>query len=117
MALRFFTGDAKSLLDSFNARIEQHEAKGKITTWQRSDDKKYYTHTAPEWRRRAWFKPAIYNDRLTFNIIKPKDSDVSTLVYAYYHGHLTETFLNHFDKRFSSAVSTAMPTDDDLCSS
>lgn len=115
MALRFFTTDPQGLLDKFNARIEQKEQAGKITTWERSDDKKYYTHKAPDWHAKAWFKPAIYDDRLTFNIIKPKNQNVTSLVYAYYHGHLTETFLNHFDQIFTQAVSTALPTKHDIC--
>jgi hypothetical protein len=117
MAARFFTDDAQKLLDSFNARIEQKEAAGKITTWERSNDKKYYTHKADEWHKKAWFKPTVYSDRLTFNIIKPKNANVSALVYAYYHGHLTETFLNHFDQLFTRSVSTALSTENDVCSS
>lgn len=116
MAIRFFTTDPQGLLNSFNARIEQKDAKGKITTWERSEDKKYYTHKATEWHAMAWFKPLVYSDRLTFNIIKPKNNNVTRLVYAYYNGHLTETFLNHFDGIFTQAVSTALPAPEDVCS-
>jgi hypothetical protein len=61
MCVRFFTDDPKDLLSSFNARIEQKEEKGKITTWERSDDKKYYTHKATEWHKKAWFNLDISN--------------------------------------------------------
>jgi hypothetical protein len=113
MAAIFSTNIAQKLLNDFDARITQKEQKGKITTWEKSDDGMYYTHKAPEWTKKAWFKPSVSNDSLTFNIIKPKDNHVSNIAYAYYHGHLIETFLNHFDKEFSAGQATAMPTQGD----
>jgi hypothetical protein len=44
MAIHFTTASAGSLLKEFDARISQTEAKGKITTWVKSDDGKHYTH-------------------------------------------------------------------------
>ena len=35
-------------------------------------------------------------------------------MYAYYHGHLTENFLNHFREKFVEAISTALPTPTDI---
>lgn len=109
MAIHFTTENAGALLKAFDARISQTEAKGKITTWEKSDDGKYYTHKATEWSKKAWFRPTIEATQLTFNIIKPKDKNVSSLAYAYYHGHLLETFLNHFDTSFKNGVSSARP--------
>lgn len=114
MAIHFYTADPKALLAAFNARIAQKEPKGKITTWERSDDGIYYTHKAAEWKGRAWLKPAIGNQKLTFNVIKPQNMNITSTVYAYYHGHLIETFLNHFDQAFSSAAATALPESPDL---
>ncbi|MDU7523826.1 MAG: hypothetical protein E7K72_21020 [Roseomonas mucosa] len=113
MAVRFFTDSAQSLLDAFDARIEQEEQQGKINTWEKSSDGKYYTHTSAQWAKLAWFKPRVCDDRLLFNIIKPQNKNISTVVYGYYHGHLIETFLNHFDDQFSTGVATARPTSDD----
>lgn len=113
MAIHFLTSNAKHLLEQFDARIAQTEAKGKIKTWQKNSGG-YYTHVAPEWKEQAWFKPKIASDRLTFNIVKSQDSVVTPLVYAYYHGHLLETFLNHFDTLFSQAVASAMAEANDL---
>lgn len=113
MAVYFWTGEAGALLRKFNERIEQAEPKGKITTWIRSSDGKYYTHKAPEWAKEAWFKPTIEEKRLRFNIIKPDNKNVSNVAYAYYHGHLIETFLNHFDRDFSSGQATALASSDD----
>lgn len=117
MAITFFTDASRSLLNEFDARIKQSEQKGKITTWEKSDDGIYYTHKASEWTKKAWLKPTVFKDGLVFNIIKPKNIDVTAVVYAYYHGHLIETFLNHFDKKFSTGAASALPTSDDLCSS
>lgn len=113
MAVTFVTSDAKNLLKEFNARIDQTEKKGKIETWMKSDDGKYYTHTAKDWTKKAWFKPDAQDGKLVFNIIKPKSSNISTVTYGYYHGHLTETFLNHFDSDFTQAQSSAKPTSSD----
>ncbi|EKS6645478.1 hypothetical protein QCD58_004349 [Enterobacter hormaechei] len=48
MSVDFFSATPKSLLDKFNNAIEQDASKEKITTWVRSNDKKYYTHKADE---------------------------------------------------------------------
>lgn len=116
MALHFMTADAKGLLAAFDARIAQDETKGKITTWQRvvQDNGVFYTHKSTEWAREAYFMATVRADRLTFNIIKPANKNVTRVAYGYYHGHLTETFLNHFDDRFSNAVSSARPETGDV---
>jgi len=115
MASYFFTSSPKALLDEFNKRIAQTQQEGRITTWERSADGVYYTHKAAEWTKKAWFKPSIASDRLTFNIIRPQKQNVTLTVYGYYHGHLIETFLNHFDKTFTAAQATALPAAGDDC--
>ena len=116
MALHFNTRNPSGLLNEFNSKIDQLTVKGKITTWERSSDGEYYTHKALEWAKKAWFKPEIKADKLVFNIIKPKNASVSVQTYGYYHGHLSETFLNHFDSKFEAAVSTALPSSGDILS-
>lgn len=116
MAVYFATDKGQELLKAFNARIDQTEAKGKITTWKKSTDGNY-THTAAEWHQKAWMKPQVESTRLVFNIVKHKDTKVSTPVYGYYHGHLIETFLNHFDEEFADGKATALPATGDNCSS
>ncbi|UPG92848.1 hypothetical protein [Luteibacter aegosomatissinici] len=113
MAVYFKSSAPKSLLEQFDARIAQAEPKGRITTWEKSADGKYYTHKAPDWARKAWFKPVVDQGRLRFNIIRPQGANISVQVYGYYHGHLVETFLNHFDKSFDEGTSTAKPSQND----
>ena len=115
MAIHFTTSSAQTLLKAFDARISQTEPKGKITTWEKSKDGKYYTHKAPEWNSLAWLLPKCESNQLTFNIIKPNSRNVTTIVYAYYHGHLIETFLNHFDTSFMLGVASALPESGDNC--
>lgn len=47
------------------------------------------------------------SNNLTFNILPAQGSTVTVSVYSYYHGHLIETLLNHFDTSFSEGVATA----------
>ncbi|MCC3747024.1 hypothetical protein LLQ46_09225 [Rouxiella badensis] len=113
MAVDFLSPKPQELLNNFNKAIEQDDPKGKITTWVRSEDKVYYTHKAEGWNSKAWFKPSVKNGILTFNIIKPQNANITTVAYAYYHGHLTETFLSHFDNLFTKSISSSMPTPED----
>ena len=115
MAIHFTTSAAQALLKEFDARISQTAQKGKITTWEKSNDGKYYTHKAPEWNKLAWLKPKCEINQLTFNIIKPSSKNVTAVAYAYYHGHLIETFLNHFDTSFTVGVASALPEPGDNC--
>lgn len=114
MSVQFLTDNPNTLLAEFNKRISQTDPVGRITTWIK--DGEFYTHKASDWTKKAWFKAQISEGKLSFNIIKPKGSKVSITVYGYYHGHLTETFLNHFDNAFKSASSSALPTVNDNCS-
>jgi hypothetical protein len=118
MALHFMTTDARKLLAASDARIAQTDPTGKITTWEKlvHERSTYYTHKANDWARAAYFKPVVKADRLTFNIIKPDNKNVATQVYGYYHGHLTETFLNHFDDMFTYGSSSARPDTGDVVS-
>lgn len=115
MSVTFSSQDPASLLKAFDARIAQSEPKGKITTWEKLSDGVHYTHKATDWRFKAFLKPSIQPGKLVFNIIKPKDANVTAVAYAYYHGHLIETFLNHFDQNFSDGVASALPRPGDVC--
>lgn len=114
MAVIFETNDPAKLLKAFNDRTSQTDPKGKITTWQRDADGDY-THKADDWKGKAWFTASTSSGKLKFHIIKRKDENITKVVYAYYHGHLIETFLAHFDAMFSEASSSALCTGQDVC--
>lgn len=109
MAVYVKTKNAAALLDFFREKVEQSNPDGKITTWKPSSDKKYFTHASKQWEYAAWMKPSVETDRLAFYIIKSKDKAVTQTAYGFYHGHIVETFLNHFDLQFSSVEVTALP--------
>jgi len=113
MAVFFATEKSAELLRQFNQRIKQTEQAGKITTWEISADGKFYTHKASEWRAKAWFGASADMNGLRFNIYPSQGSSVSLTAYGYYHGHLIETFLNHFDSMFLQGSATAYPTAQD----
>lgn len=115
MAVYFYTTDPGGLLGKFRAAITQSQILGKITTWELSGDGKYYTHKARDWAKKAWFSPVMLSDRLTFNILRPNASKVTPVIYGYYHGHLIETFVNHFDKSFTLGCATALAQSQDNC--
>jgi hypothetical protein len=109
MSVSFNSSAPSELLAKFDAAIHQSAQAGKITTWEKTSTG-YYTHKAADWRNKAFFYPIIEAGKLTFMIVKPNNGDVSAVIYGYYHGHLIETFLNHFDKNFSAAQASALPT-------
>lgn len=112
MAVYFKTENAASLLKKFDARIAQTESKGKITTWVKRSDE-LYTHKAADWVNKAFLKAVVEAEQLRFNIIRPKGENIAVEVYGYYHGHLIETFLNHFDKDFVWGYASALPKSGD----
>jgi len=114
MAVHFECEGPQALLRDFDARIMQRDPSGSITTWEMHVDGKHYTHRAAEWARKAWFKAHVQEGRLTFYIVKSQDLTLSSRAYAYYHGHLIETFLAHFDKQFSRAEASALPERGDV---
>jgi hypothetical protein len=114
MAVHFTSEEPQALLHDFDARITQSDSTGRITTWEKTSNGRHYTHRAAEWTRKAWFKADVKEGCLTFFIVKSRDLDMSTRTYAYYHGHLIETFLAHFDSRFAAATASALPEAGDI---
>ncbi|KAB7781975.1 hypothetical protein [Methylorubrum populi] len=114
MALYFITDQPQALLEAFEARVRQSEPRGRIDIWKRSEDGALYTHAADEWSGKAWLKPRVDADRLTFNILRPEDRYVSVKAYAFYYGQLIETFTGQLDLTFESVAVTPRCTDGDL---
>lgn len=117
MAVYFQTSNPEELLEKFRSAVVQASPDGKITTWVASKDGNYYTHSSKQWEYSAWMKPVVEDNQLIFYIVKSKNKVVSQSAYGFYHGHMIETFLNHFDKLFKNGVATAIPVRGDLISS
>lgn len=106
MAVHFDTGNPQQLLAKFDKAVALNNQKGGIATWSKLPSG-HYTHDAAQWKNKAFFLPTISAGRLTFNIINPKNQTIGVLTYAYYHGHLIETMLHHFEHDFYTAAATA----------
>ena len=114
MSVKFFTKSPDSLLADFKKKITQKEPEGSITTWEITALGSF-THKGQQYAKDAFFRADARPDDgfLLFKMIRPEGKNVSARAYAYYHGHLIETFLNHFDENFSSASASALPADGD----
>lgn len=117
MSVKFFTSNPAGLLADFKKRINQKEAEGSITTWEIIASGAF-THKGKQYSRDAFFRAEAKPDQglLLFKMIRPEGKNITSRAYAYYHGHLIETFLNHFDSQFSSAAASAYPADGDIVS-
>ena len=113
MAVIFTKCDPKALLKEFQDKIKQKKAEGKINTWEENAGN--FTHTSRQWNQQAFFKPIIGEELLEFSIVRPQGKKISDEAYAYYHGHLIQTFLTHFGGSFKYGAATGTPTKDDLC--
>lgn len=109
MAVIVVSDDPEALWDEISSQIET----GDIETWRFHSKNGRLTHTSEQWTKRAWWEVSLDDDQLYFNIIKPKDSDIDSDVYAEYHGLLIRMLLAHFDDDFSEAYATASPEEDD----
>lgn len=110
MSVLFSTSQPKDLLKAFKEGID----KGKIHTWAYAKEKDEFYHTDHQTKGLAWFRASINGGLLVFNIVKPQGQSVSDFVYAYYHGHLIDTFIFHFKNMFTQSIASgsAMPGDD-----
>jgi len=85
-----------------------------VTTWAYDSDGDF-THTAEQWRNKAWLRPKIKEgEQLELFIVKPKEERISSAVYAIYHGRFIESILRHCDKLFNEGLATALPEGNDV---
>jgi hypothetical protein len=108
MAVYVYTKTPRRLLRSIREAI----ADGKIDTWECDDDGDF-THTPPQWERKAWLRPQVEANRLVFNVIPPRAVKVSRVTYGVYHGRFIEMLVAHFDDLFERATATALAASGD----
>jgi hypothetical protein len=108
MAITVFTPEPEALLSNVKKQI----ADKKIQTWLVDEDGDF-THTPPQWKRKAWLRPKVFSDRLVFRIFPPEKTKMSSEIYAVYHGRFIEMLLAHVDSQFKSASASAMPESGD----
>jgi hypothetical protein len=95
------------------ATVRNAIADGEITTWQVTSQGSF-THTPPQWKNQAWFRPSIHDKSIIFNIIRPKGRNVSKEVYAVYHGRFSEMLLAHFDAELDVIRLTSLAAEGDI---
>ncbi len=111
MALYVNTPNPNALWARFVKAINE----GTIDTWRFHQDGVHITHTADQWKERAWFRAVSQQGSLVFNIVRPKEKTmISVEVYAEYHALLLRVLLAHFDKQFTSAYATALAESGDI---
>ena len=82
MAIHFKTKTPQKLLATYKKAIDD----GHIKTWSYDGDGDF-THTAEQWVRKAWLRPKIIEKQeLILYILKPTDANLTTELYAIYHG-------------------------------
>lgn len=110
MAVRFETETPKKLLAAFKKAIDD----GHVVTWS-YDAKGDFTHSVEQWKHKAWLRPKITEgESLVMAIIRPQGKNISSEVYAIYHGRFIEAMLRHCDEIFVTARASAMPESGDL---
>lgn len=112
MSIKFKTKiDPQKIISDLKKAIDE----GKIVTWSYDQDGDF-THTTEQWKNQAWLRPKIEGGDLVFYIIKPKNQNISVVIYGIYHGRFIESMLKHFDSEFTSAVASALPEGKDMVS-
>jgi hypothetical protein len=109
MAIYFDTKTPKKLLAAYKKAIDD----GHVTTWSYDEDGDF-THTADQWNKKAWLRPKVTEGTaLALFLLAPKDTTITTAVYAIYHGRFIESVLRHCDGLFTLARATSTPEDGD----
>lgn len=107
MAIYFETKTPKKLLAAYKKAVDD----GHVALWSYDADGDF-TYTAAHWNKKAWLRPKIDEGRaLIFYILGPEESELSTTVYAVYHGRFIESMLRHCDALFHASRATSMPED------
>lgn len=114
--LSFKTKAPSTLLQHFVDAIAGKGSGKKIDTWRKVEgpgaNGPLYTHKSEQHANRAYFQVAVTHDALLFGLLWPggKAPADALYLYAYYHGHLIETFIHHFGASFDSVTSSAQYT-------
>jgi len=102
MAIRVTTAQPSALLAAIKKAIDER----KIETWSYDSDGDF-THTPPQWARKAWLRPSIQSGALVLNILNPRGVAITKEVYGIFHERFIEMLLVHFDDHFVDAHASA----------
>ncbi len=107
MAVIIATTKGTALLECIKKQIDAAKYdRSKIDTWiynERND----FTLTPAQWANRAWMRPFIHPDTLTFNFVGNKQELTTREIFAVYHGRLVEMLIKHCPEYFSRVQATS----------
>jgi hypothetical protein len=109
MAINVETSNPQGLLDAIKSKIDQKH----IQTWEYDKDGDF-THSAAQWNKRAWLRPSVGLGSLKLTTLPTVNGNVTTELYAIFHGRFIEMLLAHFDGSFTNAEASAMPMGADI---
>ena len=110
MAVHFKTATPRKLLTAYKNSIDA----GRARTWSYDRDGDF-THTADQWTKKAWLRPKVKEgEELVFYILAPRETSLTSEVYAVYHGRFIESVLRHCDGLFKEACASAEPEGGDI---
>lgn len=113
MALYFSSSNPAGLQKKFEEAVALGNKKDGIATWRKHKQSNHFTHTGPQFADGAWFHPKAEQGRLAFYLKFEQGKKFDPMLYAYYHGHLIETMIHHFDSHFTLASATPNAVDGD----
>lgn len=105
--LKFYTKDPAGLLQKFKAKLKAKQGQDSIQTWEQVGET--FGHTSERWKGKLAFKATINADatepNLTFTVasMAKGTQEEQQIFYAYYHGHLLQTFVDHLGEHFTAA--------------
>lgn len=102
MAVRVYCDDPSDLLEKMRFAVET----GSLKSWT-VDSVGDFTLASDQWSAKAWFRPKIGKERLSFNILGNRSEVMSKRTYAVYHGAVVEMLLRHFDSDFDRVFATS----------
>jgi len=75
MAVHFSTSNPRALLREFDAAVRRGAGRtdDDARAWGVAEDGDHYTCVAEQWVAKAWFKPQVLTNVLTFNIVRSAD--------------------------------------------
>jgi hypothetical protein len=106
MSISFGANDPNRLFASFTQAIDNHKhgrPAPRIDTWRYvlHQQRYFFTHTSQNWGDKAWLLAAPENGHLVFYVRPFENVRLTRDTYAYYVGHLAETFIRHFPTTMS----------------
>lgn len=105
--LKFYTKDPAGLLQKFKAQLKAKQGQDSIQTWEQVGEN--FGHTSERWKGKMQFKASVNADatepNLTFTMasMAKGTQEEEQIFYAYYHGHLLQTFVDHLGRHFTAA--------------